>query len=70
MGHRPVDVEPVSNEKLSRPAELVQRAKQLSQLTSFQFGRHATQATASQSATAVAEPEADASESTESGEQE
>ena len=56
MGHRPVDVEPVSNEKLSRPAELVQRAKQLSQLTSFQFGRHATQATASQSATAVAEP--------------
>jgi chromosome partitioning protein len=41
MGHRPVDVEPVSNEKLSRPAELVQRAKQLSQLTSFQFGRHA-----------------------------
>ena len=42
MGHRPVDVEPVSNEKLSRPAELVQRAKQLSQLTSFQFGRHGT----------------------------
>src|SRR4051812_16649894 len=42
MGHRPVDVEPVTNEKLSRPAELVQRAKQLSQLTSFQFGRHAS----------------------------
>jgi chromosome partitioning protein len=42
MGHRPVDVEPTPNEKssLSRPAELVQRAKQLSQLTSFQFGRH------------------------------
>ena len=46
MGHRPVDVEPVSSEKLSRPAELVQRAKQLSQLTSFQFGRHGTAATA------------------------
>src|SRR5687767_74827 len=45
MGHRPVDVEPVTNEKLSRPAELVQRAKQLSQLTSFQFGRHGTAAT-------------------------
>ena len=44
MGHRPVDVEPVTNEKLSRPAELVQRAKQLSQLTSFQFGRHANAA--------------------------
>src|SRR3954462_8891270 len=41
MGHRPVDVEPVTNEKLSRPAELVQRARQLSQLTSYQFGRHA-----------------------------
>jgi len=46
MGHRPVDVEPVTSEKLSRPAELVQRAKQLSQLTSFQFGRHGTGATA------------------------
>ena len=63
MGHRPVDVEPVTNEKLSRPAELVQRAKQLSQLTSFQFGRHGTGvatagvgvgATASAGATAVA----------------
>jgi chromosome partitioning protein len=40
MGHKPVDVEPVTNEKLSRPAELVQRAKQLSQLTNFQFGRN------------------------------
>jgi chromosome partitioning protein len=40
MGHKPVDVEPVPNEKLSRPAELVQRAKQLSQLTNFQFGRN------------------------------
>src|SRR5689334_18851623 len=39
MGHRPVDVEPVTNEKLSRPAELVQRARQLAQLTNYQFGR-------------------------------
>src|SRR5688572_2451979 len=38
MGHRPVEVEPVTTEKLSRPAELVQRAKQLAQLTNFQFG--------------------------------
>src|SRR3954454_2008920 len=29
MGHRPVDVEPTPADKLSRPAELVQRAKQL-----------------------------------------
>jgi len=36
MGHRPVDVEPAA-EKLSRPQELVQRAKQLSQLSQFQF---------------------------------
>ena len=39
MGARPMDIEPVIAEKLSRPAELVQRAKQLSQLTNFQFGR-------------------------------
>ena len=39
MGHRPVDVEPASNERLSRPAELVQRARQLAQLTNYQFGR-------------------------------
>src|SRR5688500_12692216 len=45
MGHKPVDVEPVTNEKLSRPMELVQRAKQLSQLTNFQFGRNTVQAT-------------------------
>jgi chromosome partitioning protein len=39
MGHRPVEVEaPAAQEKLSRPAELVQRAKQLAQLTNFQFG--------------------------------
>jgi chromosome partitioning protein len=39
MGHRPVDLEPTPAETLSRPAELVQRAKQLSQLANFQFGR-------------------------------
>jgi hypothetical protein len=38
-----VDIEPVPNDKLSRPAELVQRAKQLAQLTNFQFGRNAVQ---------------------------
>jgi chromosome partitioning protein len=43
MGHRPVEVEPTINERLSRPAELVQRAKQLAQLTNFKFGRTATQ---------------------------
>jgi chromosome partitioning protein len=42
MGHRPVDIEPaLAGEKLSRPAELVQRAKQLAQLTNFQFGKNA-----------------------------
>ncbi len=40
MGHKPVDVEPAPTEKMSRPAELVQRAKQLSQLTNFSFGRN------------------------------
>src|SRR5688500_2585246 len=40
MGHRPVEVEPVaSNERLSRPAELVQRARQLAQLPNYQVGR-------------------------------
>jgi hypothetical protein len=39
MGHRPVDIEPTPTEPLSRPAELVQRAKQLAQLTQFQFGQ-------------------------------
>jgi chromosome partitioning protein len=39
MGHKPVDIEPSPSEALSRPAELVQRARQLAQLTNFQFGR-------------------------------
>ena len=42
MGARPIEVEPVISEKMSRPAELVQRAKQLSQLANFQFGRTVT----------------------------
>ena len=41
MGHRPLEIEPVSTEKMSRPAELVHRAKQLAQLTNYQFGRNA-----------------------------
>ena len=48
MGAKPIDVEPVVSEKLSRPAELVQRARQLSQLTNFQFGRSGTTAAALQ----------------------
>jgi chromosome partitioning protein len=38
MGHRPVEAEQTPADKMSRPAELVQRAKQLAQLTNFQFG--------------------------------
>src|SRR5437762_8176637 len=51
MGHRPMDIEQTPIEKLSRPAELVQRAKQLAQLTNYQFGRSSVTAP---SATAVA----------------
>jgi chromosome partitioning protein len=40
MGHRPIDTEPTPMDQLSRPAELVQRAKQLAQLTNLQFGRN------------------------------
>ncbi|MDP9173744.1 MAG: AAA family ATPase [Planctomycetota bacterium] len=40
MGHHPAESEPTPMEKLSRPAELVQRAKQLAQLTNLQFGRN------------------------------
>jgi chromosome partitioning protein len=45
MGHRVTDIEPTPVETLSRPAELVQRAKQLAQLTNFQFGRNTLAAT-------------------------
>lgn len=55
MGHRPVDVELRPNEQLSRPAELVQRAKQLSQLTNFQFGRNTVPSTPPAPATAGTE---------------
>src|SRR6185295_13573699 len=61
MGHKPVDVEPVTNEKLSRPAELVQRAKQLSQLTNFQFGRNAIPQSPAATAAAVATAASNAS---------
>jgi chromosome partitioning protein len=44
MGHLPMEVEPTPMDKLSRPAELVQRAKQLAQLTNLQFGRNAVPA--------------------------
>src|SRR5438067_1227405 len=54
MGHRPIDVEPLLPEPLSRPAELVQRAKQLSQLTQFQFGRGTAAATAAAPGTGAA----------------
>src|SRR5205807_2547401 len=40
MGDRPVDIEATPDEKLSRPQELVQRAKQLAQLANYQFGRN------------------------------
>src|SRR3954447_26420797 len=58
MGHRPVDVEPAAAEKMSRPMELVQRAKQLAQLTNFQFGRNAVPTGAGSNATATAAPAA------------
>ncbi|MGA3068583.1 MAG: glycogen-binding domain-containing protein [Tepidisphaeraceae bacterium] len=53
MGHRPEEVEPTSGESLSRPAELVQRAKQLAQLTNLQFGKTASAAAAAGAAMAI-----------------
>ncbi len=38
MGHGAAEAAPVELDKLSRPAELVQRAKQLQQLANVQFG--------------------------------
>jgi chromosome partitioning protein len=47
MGHRPAEtLEVMPTETLSRPAELVQRAKQLAQLTNFQFGKNTVNFTA------------------------
>src|SRR5438045_1458064 len=57
MGHKPVEVEQTPSEKLSRPAELVQRAKQLAQLTNFQFGRNAVQAPGAAATTIAPEPQ-------------
>jgi chromosome partitioning protein len=54
MGHRPLAVEPTAVEQLSRPAELVQRAKQLAQLANYQFGRSATSGMAGMTAPAPA----------------
>jgi chromosome partitioning protein len=39
MGHKIAEAPQVRDEHLSRPAELVQRARQLAQLTNVQFGR-------------------------------
>lgn len=39
MGDRPAAVEAVEPEKMTRPQELVQRARQLAQLTNVKFGR-------------------------------
>jgi len=55
MGHRPVEVEAPAADRLSRPAELVQRARQLAQLTTFKFGRNTA---ASNGAATMAQPEA------------
>jgi cellulose biosynthesis protein BcsQ len=55
MGHRPAEVEPVV-EKLSRPQELVQRAKQLSQLSQFQFKGTAIPAPAATPAASMPSP--------------
>jgi chromosome partitioning protein len=56
MGHIPMEVEPTPMDKLSRPAELVQRAKQLAQLTNLQFGRNAVPAAPPVAETKVEEP--------------
>ena len=56
MGHRPTELEATPSERLSRPAELVQRAKQLAQLTNFQFGRNTVPAAQAPQAQPAAEP--------------
>ena len=57
MGRRPVEVEPVAGDvRLSRPAELVQRARQLAQLTNYQFGRGTTKPAQSPVAMPVTPP--------------
>jgi hypothetical protein len=48
MGHCPEEVEAAEETPLSRPAELVKRAKQLSQLANYQFGRNTAAAPAAE----------------------
>lgn len=44
MGQRPIEAEaPLASEPMTRPAELVQRAKALANLTNLQFGRNLVQ---------------------------
>lgn len=62
MGHRPIDVDTPAD-VMSRPAELVQRAKQLAQMSSFKLGRGAMQPVSETPAIALAEPELDEAES-------
>jgi chromosome partitioning protein len=66
MGHRPDEVEVVKEAPLSRPAELVKRAKQLSQLTNYQFGRNTVPAAApaSDSAEPLSAPSPEAARAT------
>jgi chromosome partitioning protein len=59
MGHCPEEAEVVEDAPLSRPAELAKRAKQLSQLANYQFGRNSV-ATVAESV--AAEPTAAAEE--------
>lgn len=61
MGQRPVEMELSAGERLSRPAELVQRARALAQLSGFRFGRNGSaeamrSANGDGAATATAEP--------------
>jgi chromosome partitioning protein len=60
MGHKPTEPVEAAVDRLSRPAELVQRAKQLAQLTNLQFGRLAAGpvAASGNGQTAVMEPSA------------
>jgi chromosome partitioning protein len=52
MGHRPIEVEAEAERMISRPAELVQRARQLAQLTNVTFGRTTPAAPSAQPASA------------------
>jgi chromosome partitioning protein len=51
------EIQPILEEKLSRPAELVQRAKQLAQIANVQFGRPAPQPTVQPAEPPPAKPE-------------